>query len=283
MHKAHPDIAKLTPFQDVNAILEFFVENTLAIFKETLVGIYLTGSLSYGAFEYNTSDIDLTVILQNPVSTEELETIQHLHIQMEKKFTKWANRLECTYTPVEMLASILPPKNPRPWYWGGDRFLYAEAPYGNEWIINKYLLYQHAIPLVGPEFKELTGSISIEEVQKACIRDLFTEWEPKKVDPGWPPDSHHAAYLVLNLCRILYTVVYQDVASKKTAALWAISRYGEPWNEVIQAALDWQYGIELNYREKALGWIDFVIEQVSKTALSSEMVDEIKKLRVGRI
>jgi hypothetical protein len=276
MNKTNPDIANLTPYQDVNAILIFFVEGVLSIFKENLTGIYLTGSLSYQAFEYKTSDIDLTVILQNPVSAHELEAIRRFHIQVEGIFSKWASRLECSYTPIEMLASILPPKKPRPWYWGGDRILYAEAPYGNEWITNNYLLYQHAIPLVGPEFKELTGPIAIEEVQKACVRDLFTEWEPKKADPGWPQDSHHASYLVLNLCRILYTVMCQKTGSKKTAALWAICKYGEPWSGLIQTALDWHAGVDFDIRQKAFEWIDFVIDQVSKTALYAEWAYEIK-------
>jgi hypothetical protein len=82
MNKTNPDIANLTPYQDVNAILIFFVEGVLSIFKENLTGIYLTGSLSYQAFEYKTSDIDLTVILQNPVSAHELEAIRRFHIQV---------------------------------------------------------------------------------------------------------------------------------------------------------------------------------------------------------
>src|ERR1700690_954475 len=188
-NKIHLD--QLAPFKDINEILEFFRSGIIFIFKKNLIGIYLTGSLSYGAFHYDRSDIDLTVILKNPVSPGELEAIKNFHKQIEEKFNKWAKRLECSYTPIEMLPNILPPKKPRPWYWGGEGFLYEEAPYGNEWIINNYLLYQHAIPLVGPNFKELTGPIDMEEVQKACILDLFTEWEPKIANRDWLDDNHN--------------------------------------------------------------------------------------------
>jgi hypothetical protein len=270
-------IRKLTQHQDINSILAFFVDGAITLFKENLTGIYLTGSLSYQAFNYSSSDIDITVILQNPVLLKELGAIKFFHVQMEEKFNKWARRLECSYTPVEMLPSILPPKMPRPWYWGGDRILYAEAPYGNEWIINNYLLYHHAISLVGPEFKELLNPIDIEEVQKACIRDLFTEWEPKKTDPDWLKDSHHESYLVLNLCRILYTVMCKSAGSKKTAALWVLNTYGDPCSGVIKAALDWSYGVKLNLHGNVIGFIDFVISQVSKTTLYKELADEIEK------
>ena len=259
---------QFTPFEDVNAILHYFVEGVVPILGENLVGVYLTGSLSYDAFNYETSDIDLTVILQSPISASELSAIKQLHTQMEGKFEKWSRRLECSYTPLEMLPNVLPPAKPRPWYWGGDGILYEEAPYGNEWIINKYLLWRYAIPLVGADFKTLTDEVDIAEVQKACIRDLFTEWEPKKRDAGWfRNDSHYEAYFILNLCRILYTVMCQSAGSKQIAASWVKSHYGEPWAGLVVAAESWHYGVELSLREQALAFLDFVIGEVSRTEL----------------
>jgi len=269
-------ISNLTPYLDVNNILESFTKGNIIIFKDNLIGIYLTGSLSYQAFDYRSSDIDITVILQNPISTKELNAIRRFHLQLEEKYYKWASRLECTYTPVEMLSSILPPTTPRPWYWGGEHKLYAEALYGNEWIINNYLLYNHAIPLVGPDFKELTNPIDMEEVQKACIRDLFKEWEPLKTNPDWFTDSHNETYLILNLCRIFYTVMCKSAGSKKTAALWVKNKYSESWGEMINAAEQWHYGIELNLHEDAVRFLDFVIDQISITALYIKLADESK-------
>jgi hypothetical protein len=257
---------QLTPFEDVNAILQYFVEGVAPIFGENLTGVYLTGSLSYNAFNYETSDIDLTVILKSPISTNELSAVKQLHSEMERRFEQWSKRLECSYTPLEMLPSLFPPEKPRPWYWGSDGILYEEAPYGNEWIINKYLLWHHAIPLVGADFKTLTDEAPIEEVQKACVRDLFTEWEPKKRDPSWfRDDSHYEAYFILNLCRILYTVMCASAGSKQVAAAWVKSNYGEPWADVIRLAESWRYGMDLNLRATALAFLDFVIAEVSKT------------------
>jgi hypothetical protein len=263
-----PRSISFTSFEDVNSILQYFVEGVVPVFGENLMGVYLTGSLSYDAFNYETSDIDLTVILKSPISANELVAVKQLHAQMEGQFAKWSKRLECSYTPLEMLPSLLPPERPRPWYWGGDGILYEEAPYGNEWIINKYLLWHHAIPLVGPDFKTLTDAVDIEEVQKACIRDLFTEWEPKKRDLGWfRNDSHYEAYFILNLCRILYTVMTKSAGSKQTAAAWVKSHYGEPWAGMVGAAESWHYGVELNLREKDFEFLDFVIGEVSKAKL----------------
>ncbi|HEX8992469.1 MAG TPA: aminoglycoside adenylyltransferase domain-containing protein, partial [Anaerolineales bacterium] len=197
-----------------------------------------------------------------------------LHVQMADRFGKWARRLECSYTPAAMLSSVAPPKEPRP-YWGGEGTFYEAARYGNEWIINNYLLYQYGIALHGPEFRELTGPVQVEEVQKACIRDLFQEWEPKANDPGWFQNSHFASYFVLNLCRILHTVMSKDVSPKKTAAAWTKARYGEPWRSLIETAEDWRYGTELNIFDPAIAFLNFVVDEVSKTGLYRGLADEI--------
>ena len=184
-------------------------------------------------------------------------------------------QLECCQVP-------LPPRDPRPWYWGADDILFAEAPYGNEWIINKYLLYNHAIALTGPDFRDLTGPVDIREVQKACIRDLFTEWEPKKIQRSYFKESHYESYFVLNLCRILYTVMCGDAGSKSTAASWVKSNYGEPWQDMVATAERWQPGMELNLQEKALEFLDFVIERVLEVQLSRQMASEITILRKSK-
>jgi len=274
-------IREITPYQEINEFLASFVDRVMNILSDNLSGIFLTGSLSYGDFNEGTSDIDLTVILNNPASSNELGLIKELHIQLEKDFEKWAKRLECTYTPIAMLMNILPPLEPRPWYCGFESFLYQEAPYGNEWIINNYLLYHYSIPLFGPDFKELMGPIRIEEVQKACIRDLFVEWEPKISDSDYLNDSHNQSYLILNICRILYTVFRQTTGSKRVSATWVKQAYGSSWKNLIELAENWQYGKEMNEQEKTIEFIRFAIKEISKTALFIGLKEEIGLIHPG--
>jgi len=268
----------VTSHQDVNDILVFFTEGITGIFGQRLTGIYLTGSLSYDAFNYNSSDIDVTVMLQGSVNDLELDAIKYFHANLVQRFDKWVKRFECSYTPVGMLSEILPPGS-RPWYWGGDDILYAEAPFGNEWIINNYLLYNHAVALVGPDFKQLMPPVDIVEVQKACVRDLFTEWEPKRTQGKWLKDSHYERYFILNLCRILYSIMCRAAGSKKTAASWVKSNYPERWAALISAAERWEYGMELQMQYQAGDFLDFVIETILNTELSRQMAGEISALR----
>jgi len=255
----------ITIYKDVHILLDSLTNGIVDILGANLVGIYLTGSLTYGDFNPESSDIDLMVILHEPASQEQLELIKKLHMQMEISYPKWARRIECSYTPVKMLHNILPPKEPRPYF--NEGILYEQAPYGNEWIINLYLLYEHGISLIGPDLKTLIKLINIETVQEACIRDLFQEWQPKINDTSYLQNSYYQSYVVLNMCRILYTVLYRKVGSKKVSAQWVKNKFGSQWNNLIQTAENWHYGKEMHLQKETIEFIKFVIKIVNENRM----------------
>lgn len=229
-----------------------------------LVGLYLFGSLTYGDFNEESSDIDLMAIVKKPVTTSEIEQLKKLHNNIATLYPHWATRIECSYTPINMLTSKEPPTQPRPYY--GENVFWPEAPYGNEWIINLYLTYTYGQTLIGPDFKTLVKPVQISEVQKAAIKDLFQEWEPKLREASWLDNSHYQSYLVLNLCRIFYTVMQADAKSKKVAADWVKSHYPE-WRKLIVRAQNWQYGQEMKMQKKTLEFLRFVIQHVKQSIL----------------
>jgi predicted nucleotidyltransferase len=120
----------ITPYQEINEILLLISNGIKYILSENFVGLYLFGSLTYGDFNLDSSDIDLVAISIKPLNHYEIEKLKQLHKQVEQYNQKWKNRLECSYTPIDMLKNILPPKEPRPYY--NDAIFYEEAPYGNE-------------------------------------------------------------------------------------------------------------------------------------------------------
>lgn len=249
----------LTPYRDINELL-FFADQAISdILKDNIIGFYLTGSLTYNDFVPGRSDIDLLVVVRNPLSKENINRVEQFHLNIERRYSQWAERIECSYLPVGELKDIIPPKTPRP-YFGGGKF-YPEAPYGNEWIINKYFLYNYGIALLGPDFKTLAGPVNINDLRKASAKDLFTEWVPKINDPEWLENSHYQSYLVLNLCRILYTLIYGDAASKTISAKWVQTEYPE-WAGLIEIAMHWQYDVKMDEKEKVIEFTRFTIDKV---------------------
>jgi hypothetical protein len=117
------------------------------------------------------------------------------------------------------------------------------------------------VTLLGKDFKELIKPIDFIEVQKACVRDLFQEWEPKIVDFEWLDNSHYQSYLVLNLCRILYTIFYGETGTKKVSAEWVKNHWVE-WKRLIETAEKWEYGEDMMMRNETINFIRFVIDKI---------------------
>lgn len=255
----------ITTYPKVNEVLIYWEEKVQEAIGQNLIGLYLFGSLAYGDFVPKRSDIDLVAVVKVPLSIVELEKVKKLHLDIEEKFPDWKGRVECSYLPNSMMNERLPPKQPRPYFGGG--VWYTEADYGNEWLINQYFLYYNSIALVGPEYKSLmVAPPDLREVQKASIRDLLREWKPKIHDSEWLENSHYQSYLVLNLCRILYTLHNAKLGSKKVAADWVKKTFSE-WCELIEEAEAWDYGKEMRQQKKVIAFIRFAIRNVSEMNL----------------
>lgn len=249
----------ITPIKSVNDFLDDFVTKVRGLLGDNIVGIYLFGSLSYDDFNPDRSDIDLSIVVKIPLTPDEGEQIKNLHLELERKHPSWKERVESSYTPITLFDNTLPPKQPRPYYGAGT--FYFEAPYGNEWLINNYLLYHKSITLYGKNFREIVKPIDIRDVKKASVNDLFKEWEPKINDKEWLNNSHYQSYLVLNLCRILYTVLQNSVGSKTASASWVKNEYPQ-WQDLIEEADRWHYGVEVKRQDEAIEFIKFTIEKV---------------------
>jgi predicted nucleotidyltransferase len=243
-------------------IFEFITHYKNKLLKNcsnNIIGIYLFGSLAYGGFNKGRSDIDIVVITKTLIKGYELDTIKNIHKKMEHINKKWSKRFEASYAPIEMLQEKKPPQNPRPYY--GEIF-YDEATYGNEWLINNYLLYNYGITIYGPEFKTLVKEpIEIKEIQEACIKDFYKEWMPKINDHEWLTNSHYQSYLVLNICRILYTIHESETANKQKSCEWVKMNYME-WEKIIDEAERWNYGKIMDKEKEVKEFIKFTEKTV---------------------
>lgn len=250
-------IKTITKYPEINKVLSALTEGITNIFENELIGVYLLGSLTYGDFKPGRSDIDLMVVIKYKVTDNQLIQIKSLHNKIDEIYPEWNHRIECSYTPIAMLSSIVPPGS-RPYY--GEGVLYPTADYGYEWIVNEYILYTYGIALIGPAFKTISPSIDINEVKRARVQDLIVEWLPKKKDPKYFENSHYQSYFVLHMCRILHTLVAGKVGSKKSASDWAKNEYPEFAN-LIETAESWEYGKDMKMKSEAIKFLDLAINK----------------------
>ncbi len=106
-----------TPYRAINTMLTEWVEGAKRLLGKNIVGLYLSGSLAYGDFVPERSDIDLEAVVRSPLTQKELKSIEYLHREIERRSPQWADRVECSYVPLELLRELTPPAKPRPW-WG---------------------------------------------------------------------------------------------------------------------------------------------------------------------
>jgi len=256
-------IARLTPHEDVNDILARLASGLTDILGDGLVGLYLTGSLTYGDFDRGSSDIDYLAVLEQPITARQRQALVQLHAEIGRRYPEWRERIEGSYVTRQMLPNIRPPGVGRPYVNGGG-FWEPDPPYGNEWLLNLYVLRECGIALIGPEPAALVGPVAIADVREASRRDLVEEWLPKADDAAAFADSHLQAYATLTLCRILHRAANDSVASKRVASAWVRERYGEPWRSLVARAEQWLHGNDMNANAEVRAFIRFTAQELGE-------------------
>src|SRR5215472_13351975 len=92
----------VTPYPAINTMLSEWVEGLKRLLGKNIVGLYLSGSLAYGDFVPERSDIDLQAVVRSPLTQDELKSVEQLHRDIERS-TRWASRIECSYVPLELM------------------------------------------------------------------------------------------------------------------------------------------------------------------------------------
>lgn len=257
----------ITQYSDVKEVLTTFGQGLTELLGDQLVGIYLTGSLTYGGFNPASSDIDFLVVLSKKLSDEQLASIESLHKNIGEKFPAWAKRIEGSYITNEMLNSADRSKVKRPYVNAGKMWHFC---YGNEWIINIYALQECGIAIYGPKPRSIFPKVTIQQVRQASQQDLVDDWVPKLEDPNAfnSPnyDSDHLRnYAVLTMCRILHRNKNDEMASKKVASAWVKSTYGDKWRKLIEEAETWEHGKPMGNDADVKNFIRFTLSEVTNS------------------
>lgn len=258
---------KLTPHDDVNKVLSLLVDGLDELFKNQLIGLYLTGSLTYGDFDHGSSDIDFLAVTDSGLSDEQLQLLKALHERIGEAVPFWAKRLEGSYITQDMLTYKERPEAKRPYVNGGKIHQYQ---YGNEWTINLYALQECGLAIIGPEPNDIFPNVTIDDVRAASKQDLVDDWLPKLENPeafnnpGY--DSNHLkAYAVLTMCRILHRAKNDNIASKRVSSAWVKKTYGEPWRDLVGKAEQWQYGRQMSSDNEVKDFIRFTAKETEQS------------------
>lgn len=238
-----PEPLDPTPYADVNAVLYGFRKHLRAILGKHFRGMFLTGSLALGDFDPHTSDIDLIVLTDATLSADVVEALREMHDRFDTGNSPWAGKIEAVYIPPEALHphSVSPALYPQVEK-GGPLFI---APLESGWIFHCYILREHGVTVAGPPVRPLSDRVDSDDMRRAAA-PIAEQWlEQARHDPTWLIWLHerkHQAFVILTLCRLLYTLDSGLVASKLAAARWAEQALGPRWATLIARSLIEQHG-----------------------------------------
>jgi|SRR5450755_846997 len=224
----------LTPYADINELLEQLLSGIQKILGKKLAGLYVYGSLVTGDFEKQSSDIDLLAATSSDIDEKEAETLQKMHHDFADKQKEWDGRIEVAYLSVTALKTFKIRQSKMAIINPGEPFHVKEA--GNDWVMNWYTVREKGMALFGPSPNTLIDPISKEELIQAV--QAYARLLNERMH-DMPTRRSGQAYTILTMCRVLYTSQKGEQVSKKRAALWAEKEFSQ-WASLIQNALIWR-------------------------------------------
>lgn len=227
-----------TPYADVNAVLQTLAVRIQAILADHFVGMYLYGSLALGDFDPNTSDIDFIVVTKGEIDGDRCGALQEMHTQFDAGGYPWAARVEAAYIPQEALHHTAPTQAKYPQVEKGTRLFIAPLETG--WAFQLHSLRENGVVVAGPAPRTITGPVDRASMGRA-VAAIAGGWQEQAAhDPEWLEwvrRREAQSFVVLTLCRMLYSLATGEVASKPAAARWARQALEARWAPIIDRAM----------------------------------------------
>jgi predicted nucleotidyltransferase len=233
-----------TPHPEVNAILQRLTESIQSVLGKHLIGMYLEGSLANGDFDQD-SDIDFVVVTDVEVTEDLFSRLQSMHDQIATIDSPWAIQLEGSYLSQQALRRYDPTNDIHPNIERGLGERLKLVRHQEVWNVHRHILRERGITIVGPEPKTLIDPITPTALKQAMLPAL-SGWATYLLHhPNEIVQRGYQSYIVLTLCRILYTLQMGEVVSKLKSANWAKEAIGETWKPLIEDAWEGRHASQM--------------------------------------
>jgi len=222
-----------TPVADLNAVLVDLVSSAREILGDNFVGAYLQGSFGLGDWDEH-SDVDWLIVIDHPLSDEELAALQAMHARIYDGPSPWAQHLEGSYFPKGLLKREDRAKTPLHYLDNGARQL-VPSVHDNELVV-RWQARERGITLAGPDPTELINAIAIGDLKRE-VHTTMRVWGEEIRTGAYSIGSRWAqAFAVVSYCRMLHTLHVGEITSKPAAVKWALVHADPAWHDLIRCA-----------------------------------------------
>jgi predicted nucleotidyltransferase len=222
-----------TPYAELNQVLSDLVSRIQEILDSDFVGAYLQGSFAVGDFDLH-SDVDFIVVINDALSRDQIDALQEMHDQIYQLDSKWAQHLEGSYFPREILRNHAK-RGIKLWYLDNGARSLIRSDHCNT-ILVRWVVREKGVTLAGPSPNTLVNPIS-DELLRAEIYGTITNWGQKILDDPTPYNNRfYQSFIVLNYCRMLHDLHTGYAGSKREGADWAKAALDPCWSDLIDGA-----------------------------------------------
>ena len=228
-----------TPYDDINKFLQTFLYSVRTVLGDYFTGMYLYGSLASGDFDPGRSDIDPLVVTSEELPGHLIFNLEVMHKRMYSSGSEWATRMSGAYIPLAAMR-LYSPTGPACPLFNRDEFLFARPDI--DWVIHRHVLYTSGITVVGPSLQAIIDPVRPEQLREAAVTLLRDNWTSWVYNTEIFEGEGHQPFIILTMCRALYTIKHGTVVSKLRSAEWVIANSDKKWTNLIKQAMSWHYG-----------------------------------------
>lgn len=214
-------------------------------------GFYVVGSACLGAFRYGRSDVDFVAIVDGPLHRAELARLRAVHlgrwgaalIRDAGLRRRWPLVCNGSYLASGALARSPFEVTPLAGHVAG-RFGVGERERFDVNPVTWHTLARHGIAVRGPEPDRLEIRTDPAELRAWTLGNLdgyWRRWAERARRPG--PGTlrarprRFAAWGVLGVSRLHYTLATGEIASKEAAGEYGLEAFDARWRPAIEDAL----------------------------------------------
>ena len=262
---------EITAPERIKHLLRAFVQSFRAALAEKLSGVYLHGSLAMGCFNPLSSDVDILVVVTQPLSDATKYEIGRILLQLSDEFP--GNGIEMSVLTVECLRNF---RHPAPYElhfsdgnkadYAQGRILFSNETFDPDLAAHVVITRARGICLFGEAIDGLFPDIPVKYYLDSIVQD--SNWSYANIMRG--PDSGEGwvpAYGVLNFCRVLAFTEHGLITSKLEGGRWALEHLPKEYAPVIQAALQeyttngQKYGVDLKLLKQFASYAKLTIDR----------------------
>lgn len=235
----------------VNKILKQIKQDCIRIFKENLVGVYVHGSIAFGCFCWENSDIDFLVVVREKPGLKKKEELIWVLLELDAQCPKkglemsvvqeqycrnfiyptpfelhFSNAYKEKLFKIEQAGFSIAKQNcfNTPQICRKELCEYCRTMNGTDHDLAAHFTVLRAVgfPLCGKDIFDVFGEVPRENYLDSIWLDIAQAKEEIVENP---------VYVILNLCRVLAFLKEGLICSKIQGSIWALEYLSEDFAE----------------------------------------------------